>query len=99
MIHGTVIGQDGKPAKGIGLEAYPVGVPLNSRLPETRTNDAGEYRFERMLWGKYTVRAEDESAGYSLHSAFLRTRFRRLVRSGQVCEVGVTCSAPVLRFP
>jgi hypothetical protein len=69
VIHGTVIGQDGKPAKGIGLEAWPLGVPLGARLPHTRTNDVGEYRFEKIpWWGKYSVHAEDDDAGYSVFS-------------------------------
>jgi hypothetical protein len=68
-IHGTVMGQDGKPAKGIGLEAWPLGVALATRLPQTRTNDVGEYRFDKVpWWGKYRVRAEDEDAGYSVFS-------------------------------
>jgi hypothetical protein len=69
VIHGTVIGQDGKPAKGIGLEAWPLGVGLGARLPHTRTNDVGEYRFEQIpWWGRYGVGAEDDDAGYSLFS-------------------------------
>jgi hypothetical protein len=69
VIHGTVVGQDGKPAKGIGLDAWPLGVGLAAKLPHTRTNDFGEYRFEQIpWWGKYNVHAEDEGAGYSLFS-------------------------------
>ena len=69
VIHGTVVGQDGKPAKGIGLDAYPLGVGLAAKLPHTKTNDVGEYRFEQIpWWGKYSVYAEDEDAGYSLFS-------------------------------
>jgi len=69
VIHGTVVGQDGKPAKGVGLDAWPLGVPLATRLPHTRTNDVGEYRFEQIpWWGKYRVNAEDDDAGYSLFS-------------------------------
>jgi hypothetical protein len=69
IIHGTLVGQDGKPAKGIGLDAYPLGVALAAKLPHTKTNDVGEYRFEQIpWWGKYSVYAEDEDAGYSLFS-------------------------------
>ena len=70
VIHGTVIGQDGKPAGGIGLEAWPLGVsPLATRLPWTRANDVGEYRFDKIpWWGKYRVHAEDNEAGYSVFS-------------------------------
>lgn len=69
VIHGIVVGQDGQPAKRIGLTAEPLGVPLGTKLPQTRTNDAGEYRFENVpWWGRYTVYADDEDAGYSLLS-------------------------------
>jgi hypothetical protein len=69
VIHGIVIGQDGKPAKGIGLDAWPMGVGLGARLPHTRTNGVGEYRFEQIpWWGKYSVLAEDDDAGYSAFS-------------------------------
>src|SRR5437899_3434642 len=66
VIYGIVIGQDGQPAKGIGLKAEPLGVGLDAALPRTRTNDAGEYRFESLpWWGRCTVYADDEKAGYS----------------------------------
>jgi hypothetical protein len=68
-IYGVVMGQDGRPAKGIGLTAQPLEGALAGRLPHTKTNDAGEYRFENLTWwGKYTVYAEDDEAGYSLFS-------------------------------
>jgi hypothetical protein len=69
VIHGIVLGQDRQPAKRIGLTAEPLGVALGAKLPNTRTNDAGEYRFENVpWWGKYTVYADDEDAGYSSFS-------------------------------
>lgn len=69
VIYGTVVDQDGKPAKGIGLDAWPLGVGLAAKLPHTRTNDFGEYRFEQIpWWGKYGVYAEDDGAGYSQFS-------------------------------
>lgn len=55
--------------KGIGLDAWPLGVGLGARLPHTRTNNVGEYRFEQIpWWGKYSVLAEDDDAGYSFFS-------------------------------
>jgi hypothetical protein len=69
VIYGIAIGQDGQPAKRIGLTAHPLGVAIGAILPHTKTNDAGEYRFENIpWWGKYTVYAEDEDAGYSSFS-------------------------------
>lgn len=68
VIYGTVINQDGTPAKGLTLNALPLGVALGMPLPWTKTNDAGAYRFERLQWGRYTVFAEDKEAGYSMFS-------------------------------
>ena len=65
----SVVGQDGQPAKRVGLTACPVGVGLATRLPRTTTNDRGEYRFENLpWWGKYFVYPEDDQAGYSIFS-------------------------------
>jgi len=69
VIHGIAIGQDGLPEKRIGLTAEPLGVALGAMLPHTRTNDAGEYRFESVpWWGRYTVYGDDENEGYSSFS-------------------------------
>jgi hypothetical protein len=69
VINGIAIGQDGLPAKRIGLTAVPLGVPLDAMLPHTKTNDAGEYRFENVpWWGRYTVYGDDENEGYSSFS-------------------------------
>jgi hypothetical protein len=51
VIYGTAIGQDGQPAKGIVLTAYPLGVPLGTALPSTKTNGTCEYRLENLLGG------------------------------------------------
>lgn len=61
MIYGVVLDQNGEAAKGIHLTAEPLGVGLAAMLPTTTTNEAGEYRFERLpWWGRYTVYADDE---------------------------------------
>jgi hypothetical protein len=66
MIHGTVIRQDGMPSIAIRLVAEPLDGALSTVLPHTTTNDTGEYRFENLpWWGRYTVYADDEKAGYS----------------------------------
>jgi len=66
VIYGVLIGQDGQPSKGIGLTAEPLGVATVSVLPHTSSDDTGHYRFERLpWWGRYTVYADDENAGYS----------------------------------
>lgn len=70
VIYGSVVGQDDKPARKITLVASPLGVALATRLPRTRSNDAGEYRFDSLpWWGRYGVYAEDDDAGYSVFSS------------------------------
>ena len=68
VIYGTAINPDGTPAKGLMLNAHPLGVILAMPLPWAKTNDAGAYRFEHLPFGRYTVFAEDKEAGYSMFS-------------------------------
>jgi hypothetical protein len=68
VIYGTVTAQDGSPAKGLILNAEPLGVALAMALPWTKTNDHGVFRFEHLPLGRYTVFAEDEEGGYSSFS-------------------------------
>jgi len=68
-VYGLVITSQGEPAKRLTLAAMPMGVALSAVIPHTETNDRGEYRFENLpWWGKYTVYADDEKAGYSSYS-------------------------------
>jgi hypothetical protein len=68
VIYGVVTDQAGHPAKRLSLVAFPLDIFLAALLPHTKTDDAGEYRFEKLRWGKYTVYADDEEAGYSSYS-------------------------------
>ena len=68
MIYGAVVAQNGTPAKGLKLNAEPLGVALAMALPWTKTNEDGVYRFEHLPLGRYTVYAEDKEAGYSIFS-------------------------------
>jgi hypothetical protein len=72
VIYGTVTAQDGLPAKGLILNAEPLGVMLGMALPWTKTNDAGAFRFEHLPLGRYTVFAEDNEKGYSSFSTGVR---------------------------
>jgi hypothetical protein len=65
-IHGVAIASDGQPAKRVGLTAEPLRAALGTVLPHTATDDRGEFRFVHLpWWGRYTVYADDEEAGYS----------------------------------
>ena len=67
-LYGVAVDRDGQPAKRVGLTAVPLGVPLGAILPHTTSDERGGFRFELPWWGKYTVYAEDEDAGYSSFS-------------------------------
>jgi hypothetical protein len=60
VIYGIAIDQDGQPAKGIILGADRLDVGLAGGSSRVKTNNAGEYRFEHLNWGRYIVYAEDE---------------------------------------
>lgn len=68
VISGTVVDQGGTPATGLILNAQPLGVALGTMLPWTKTNDAGDFRFEHLSLGRYIVFAEDRTQGYSSFS-------------------------------
>jgi hypothetical protein len=64
VVHGIVSDRAGHPVKGIMVEAWPLGVSLGTLLPTAKTDLAGEYRFENVCLGTYTVLPADESMGY-----------------------------------
>jgi hypothetical protein len=68
VLHGVVLDRQGKPVPDIRLLAYPVGVHIEGVLARTRTNQAGEYRFEHLCPDKYTAFPDDEKAGYEFSS-------------------------------
>ena len=64
VIYGTVVDQDGEPAREVGLTANPLGVPVAAMLPYTKTDQNGKFRFDSIAWwGRYAVSAEDQNAG------------------------------------
>src|SRR3954468_8310104 len=69
VVYGALSTPDGRPANRLSLEAMPLDVEINGKLPKTKTNERGEYRFENLPWGRYKVFGEDEKAGYSAYSA------------------------------
>jgi hypothetical protein len=62
VIYGTVVSQNGQVGKHIAIYAEPLGV--SRQFPSTISNDHGQYRFENLPWGTYSVYAEDDEAGY-----------------------------------
>jgi hypothetical protein len=92
MLYGVAITCVGDRAKGVALTAMPIGVPLATALPHTKTNQFGEYRFKNLPWcGKYTVYADDEKAGFSTYST-------GTVGNSETPEVEITPAANLRRL-
>ena len=71
VIHGVVLGQDGEPVKGINVVLYPLGVGLGVVLPHAKTDQRGEYRFEQVCSGRFSVFVKDNEAGYPQSSPYM----------------------------
>jgi hypothetical protein len=82
VVHGIVLGRDGKPWGGINLVLEPVG-DYDYVLPRVRTDQQGQYRFEEVCDGKWGVFVEDKEAGYP-HSGRYMNWFLYGVWSPQV---------------
>ena len=78
VVHGTAVDGDGRGVAAIRLLLDPLGVDLGYLLPTTRTNESGEYRFENVCAGRFTVLVDDERAGYP------PSYFMELVASSEV---------------
>jgi hypothetical protein len=66
-IYGVVVTLNGEPARNLRLTARPLLATggHSGDFPHTRTNQAGEYRFQKLPLAAYIVYADDEAAGYS----------------------------------
>jgi hypothetical protein len=65
VLHGRAITADGHAVPGLGLELFPLSSKYASFIaPATRTNEVGEYRFEHVCNGRFTVLVDDVRAGY-----------------------------------
>src|SRR5690348_7051858 len=72
ILHGIVSDQQGRPAPGIKVDAWPLGVDLGMVLPEATTDEAGEYRFDHLCPGTYTVVPDDEFSPYQFEFLYAR---------------------------
>jgi Carboxypeptidase regulatory-like domain len=65
-IHGTVTGQDGKPAAGVAVEVHQPGTPKPHRaIAVTRTGPDGSYSFSNVPATRLQVRAGGQGVGYA----------------------------------
>ena len=73
VLHGIATDSANVPVSGIQVVLEPIGVDLGYVLPRTVTNNFGEYWFDHVCAGRFTVVVDDEAAGYppSFWSYFL----------------------------
>lgn len=95
VIHGVVLGQNGQPVSDLNVILYPLGVDLGVLLPQMKTDQRGEYRFEHVCSGRYSVFIEDEKAGYPYSSPYLN----RFLYGGRIPEVKITDTSLDAQLP
>lgn len=66
VIDGTVVYEDGKPAKGATVYAVPLGRPLLAIIPHDDTDEAGHFaiHIHRSWFGRFAVAAKKEDEDY-----------------------------------
>lgn len=64
VLYGVASNTQNMPVPGIRLMLWPIGVDLGYVLPRTKTGAVGEYSFENVCTGRFTVVVDDEGAGY-----------------------------------
>ncbi len=64
ILHGVASNVTNQPVPGIRLMLWPIRIDLDYILPTTTTNEVGEYWFEHVCEGRFTVVVDDERTGY-----------------------------------
>jgi hypothetical protein len=64
LIEGTVIYEDGRPAKGATVSAFPLDRGLAAKVPSADTDELGHFQINRLWLGKFAVTAKKEAEGY-----------------------------------
>jgi hypothetical protein len=64
LIEGTVIYEDGRPAKGATVSAFPLDRGLAAKVPSADTDELGHFQINHLWLGKFAVTAKKEAEGY-----------------------------------
>jgi hypothetical protein len=64
ILHGIASNSANQPVPSIQLMLWPIGVDLGYVLPHITTSASGEFWFEHVCVGRFTVVVEDEKAGF-----------------------------------
>jgi hypothetical protein len=63
-IEGIVMYEDGRPAKGATVSAFPLGQILAAKIPSADTDEAGHFQINHLWFGELSVSAKKEDEGY-----------------------------------
>src|SRR6267143_1258545 len=64
LIEGTVIYEDGQPAKGATVSARPTDRGMVAKVPSADTDELGHFQIKHLWLGKFAVTAKKEDEGY-----------------------------------
>ena len=64
LIEGTVIYEDGRPAKGATVSAFPLDRALAAKVPSADTDELGHFQINHLWLGRFAVTAKKEDEGY-----------------------------------
>jgi len=71
LIEGTVIYEDGRPAKGATVTAFPLDRGLAAKVPSADTDELGHFQIDHLWLGTFAVTAKKEDEGYpDMNSGF-----------------------------
>ena len=63
-IDGTLIYEDGRPAKGATVSALPTDRGMAAIVPSAETDELGHFQIKHLWLGKFAVTAKKEDEGY-----------------------------------
>jgi hypothetical protein len=89
VIHGKVF-EAGEPKRNVKVVAWPLGIDLAVILPEAQTDQAGEYLFQNVCPGRYTVVIDDTYSSPGLNE---------FLYGSPVLEVRLTDTNPEAELP
>ena len=81
-----VLRENGEPAANFTAALDPLGVSLSYILPQMKTNERGEFRFEHLCPGRFSVDVGNDEPGYSPVSA----AWYRILYGRPIPEVNLT---------
>ena len=70
LIEGTVIYEDGQPAKGATVSAQPTDRGMVAKVPSADTDELGHFQIKHLWLGKFEVTAKKEDEGYPDTSSY-----------------------------